>query len=833
MKKHLLSYLCLSLLYACAEDASNIQKSELQPDAQNMAENPKDQDFAEDQNIHIDQEMVVQPHFDMQVTQDAEVTATDAEVVEDMSPLLPPTEECYTNERFFEEKIWRPIVKELCLDCHNPQGSAQATEMVYVPDSQAGALRQNYYTFSNIASYDRNGEPVVLLKPSAQIAHSGGRLFTVESAEYQAIAEMVQRTRNPEPVRCAEVVDQEQLNLFNGLKLLDAQKTLRRASLSIAGRMPRPQEELNVAQYGWTGLEVALNEMMREEGFYRRIKEIWNDILLTEKYLGRSNAIDLLNANAYPRARWFLTNNGMAVDPNAPQDPLYWSAPEFSNDSLAREPLEHIAFVLRNDRPFGEIISADYIAVNPYTAKMYNINDLNWHDPLDPNEYQEGRIVDFPHAGILSSPMILNRFPTTDTNRNRHRARIFFKNFLNLDVLKLAERPINPTSTAHNPTMNDPQCSICHTVIDPVAGAFQHFDAQGSFSFRETWYGDMRAPGFDREEVPFDVRRNSLGWLAQKTVEDDRFDLSMVTIHFTALVGQAPIGLPVEGDTFYDSKRLAFEVQQKFLNDLAAGFKANHQDLRWLFKEIVKSVYFRAYAYDGVFDPNNASDLEHMAKLSHLGLSDPLTPEQLNRKIYYTTGYRWAAGLTNLDYLLDENGYKMLYGGIDSDDVVERIKSPSGIFANIQQRMSNEVACKVTSFDFTKPMEERVLFPFVTPNYVPEDSNGFPIPQAQTKIRQNLIYLAWRLWGEVLTEGDQKLEDLYQLYDRIWQIGKAGIADGSLSSSLHWACNGYRDINTYVDLPNERRVTADPNYTIRTWEALMTVFLNDPAFLYE
>ena len=38
----------------------------------------------------------------------------------------------------------------------------------------------------------------------------------------------------------------------------------------------------------------------------------------------------------------------------------------------------------------------------------------------DPNEFQEGHILDFPHAGVLTSPMFLARFPTTDTNRTEH-----------------------------------------------------------------------------------------------------------------------------------------------------------------------------------------------------------------------------------------------------------------------------------------------------------------------------------------------------------------------------------------------------------------------------
>ena len=56
---------------------------------------------------------------------------------------LPP-EDCQPNEAFFEEHVWRPIIKPLCLDCHNPQGAAQGSDMVYVPEEQLDSLETNY-----------------------------------------------------------------------------------------------------------------------------------------------------------------------------------------------------------------------------------------------------------------------------------------------------------------------------------------------------------------------------------------------------------------------------------------------------------------------------------------------------------------------------------------------------------------------------------------------------------------------------------------------------------------------------------------------------------------
>jgi hypothetical protein len=424
--------------------------------------------------------------------------------------------------------------------------------------------------------------------------------------------------------------------------------------------------------------------------------------------------------------------------------------------------------------------------------------------------------------------MFLNRFPTTDTNRNRHRARIFFKLFLDLDVFKLAERPIDPTSTVHNPTMNDPQCSICHTVIDPVAGSFQHWDIQGSFTFRDTWYGDMRAPGFMDEELPFEERQASLRWLATKASQDTRFDRSITRLMYQALIGSDLLTSPEDGE-YFEARQLAFDAQQRFIDQTAAGFRANGHDLRWLIKALIRSPYYRAFGVEG----EASFDDERRAQLQHLGLDKPLTPEQLNRKLYATTGVRWRPRADRPDYLVDEGQFKLLYGGIDSDDVVERIRTPNGIFANIQRRMANEMGCKVAAYDFTRPAEERFLFPWIEPSYQPVDQNGFEIPQVEELMRLNLQHLTWTMWGERYELDSPEIDELYTLWLDVWALGLAEIEAGETSTNLFWACRGAWDPETGVGLPSEQQIGNDPRFTIRAWRAVFTVLLTDPAFLYE
>ena len=46
----------------------------------------------------------------------------------------------------------------------------------------------------------------------------------------------------------------------------------------------------------------------------------------------------------------------------------------------------------------------------------------------------------YPHAGFLSMFHYLRRYPTTETNRNRLRARMYYQHFLGIALMELAPR---------------------------------------------------------------------------------------------------------------------------------------------------------------------------------------------------------------------------------------------------------------------------------------------------------------------------------------------------------------------------------------------------------
>ncbi|MDH3484911.1 MAG: hypothetical protein OEM16_11835, partial [Myxococcales bacterium] len=119
-------------------------------------------------------------------------------------------------------------------------------------------------------------------------------------------------------------------NPYEGqLELLTWTETLRKASLELTGQLPTEQQIRASEDLGQLGLEASLAELMREPAFGDRIIELYNDHFLTDKYLGRENAIELLDEEIWPNLRWFDSrgedDDGVAL---------------ITNDSLAREPLE-------------------------------------------------------------------------------------------------------------------------------------------------------------------------------------------------------------------------------------------------------------------------------------------------------------------------------------------------------------------------------------------------------------------------------------------------------------------------------------------------------------
>ncbi|MCY0992633.1 DUF1588 domain-containing protein [Nannocystis sp. ILAH1] len=725
--------------------------------------------------------------------------------------------ECVPTDVFFREKVWAPTLAATCSSCHSSTGAAKHTKFVLTPKEVPGYLEANMKLVQDLARYEVDGLPLILAKPSMRVEHEGGLQLKPDSQEYNDLQALLKRFDNP--VECEGAVNLG--NYFDEVELLDEVDTLRKASLALAGRLPTPEEYESVRGFGIDQLDPVLDAVMKEDAFIDRVVEMYNDVFLTDRYIGGNGAVELLNAEKYPDAYWF------EGQPDDVREQYRW----WTNTSVAREALNLVAWIVKNDLSYKDIVEADYMVFTPFSAKAYGV-DVKFNDPNDWKELAVGKLPGIPHAGVLTSAMWLNRFPTTPTNRNRHRARMTYKFFLATDVLRLGERPIDPTAIkTPNATRENPNCNVCHNVIDPVAGSFQNFNDMGDYQpLAETdagvWYPEMLLPGFGEAQMPEGSTNKSEQWLAKQLTADDRFAQSAVNIVWRGLTGVEPINEPFDAAMpGFEEALKAFEVQDRVIKGIAKKFKENNYNLKIVFREIIKTDYFRAKNVRGEVDEVRAREL------AQLGTAQYLSPEQLSRKVEAVTGYPWRYGVNDSDLLLNENEYKIFYGGIDSDSIVNRITEPNGIMANIALRMSNEMSCRATSRDFAKDPSDRLLFPYVETSFVPQDDNGFAVPAVNDAIRANIQHLYDHVLGEHYDIGDPEVDAAYNLFFEIWQDGKAGLAAGTYTADP--PCRTENDWWTGNPLPEENRITQDNDYTIRAWMGVLAYMLSDYRFLHE
>ncbi len=732
-------------------------------------------------------------------------------------------EDCLSNKEFFSQKVWKPVIEQRCFSCHNNSGEAKYSNFVLQPSSQTGYLDTNLEAFAKVARYEAEGKSIILQKPMGKLEHKGGPVLQADSPEIKAFEQMLERIENPVLCGDSKTLDKQ----FTEVELLSPEETLRKTTINLGGRLPTAEEVALIEEQGIDGMDQVIDNLAEEEVFYIRIKEMFNDMFLTDRYLRNDDAIGLLDGDLFPESRWYMDREENDLSNEDPAE--VEGARQYANDSVAREPLELITYIVKNERPFKEVLTADYIVVNPFSARVYGIKDINFDDKLDPTEWKPGKISGMPHAGVMTSPMFLNRFPTTATNRNRHRSRMIYQFFLATDVMALAERPLDPTSISDfNPTMYNPQCTSCHAVIDPLAGAFQNWDDRGMYAPPENgWHEDMRPPGFGNDTISFDSRTESLPWLAKEITDDPRFATATVHNIYRGLMGHDIVNAVGDDPVRYDNLVIAHDIQAEYFEELSKSFIESDYNVKHLFKELVKGPYFRLKNL-----PESISE-EKRIQYTDMGVGRLLTPEVLDRKIEAITGLPWSDG-NNLSrrLLLRTDNYRILYGGMDSNDVTQRITSPNGIMANVQWRMANEMACRTTARDFvTEDKDARIYFKYVDPSFVPEDDNGFAVDGAIQSIKQNIQYLHWHILGERVSLDSKELERTYNLFYDTWKEGKQLMAEGELNRDLR--CRATRDIITGEDYPEEQQIRYDETYAIRAWQAVITYMLSDYKFLYE
>ena len=260
-----------------------------------------------------------------------------------------------------------------------------------------------------------------------------------------------------------------------GVQLLNYPDTLRKATLVLLNRLPT-QTELDAAK--------------TEEGFRLTLRQMLDAKGALDPFVYRAGHEIFLSGGAATIG----SNLGLANTDFPAIDTLTAEEKNAASDAERKEPVYLLQYLVGNDRPWTEALTADYTVMNPQLAKAVGAKPVSgsFTNLTDAKELRPVRIPQvsarypgkaFAHAGVLSTNAWLSRFPTTDTNRNRHRASRVYKQFMALDIEALAQRPLDDSKNGNYlvPTMQNPNCMVCHTIMEPVAGAFRDWGTNARY----------------------------------------------------------------------------------------------------------------------------------------------------------------------------------------------------------------------------------------------------------------------------------------------------------------------------------------------------------------
>ncbi len=789
------------------------------------------------------------------------------------------------------------VVQTRCITCHVEGGAARDSNLIFQLESASSTLN-NFSVFESLLNSRPDGREYILARVSGD-DHPGGNQLPVGSSDYNLLASMLALLTG------TGITSSSNVQFLSGITLKSNADTLRRAAIILSGRLPSAAELALAASGNDADLRSALRGLMAGDGFHQFLLDGANDRLLVRGirdfsilggceicfpvYVNRRNELALANLAAGTEESFELLRYIIGI-----------------NHGLREAPLELIAYVVENDRPYSEILTADYTMFNPLanfavqgTATFddeENLTDFQpgqmtgAYSPSDGAVYEElveidsvnvvdpGPLrIDYPHAGVLNTLAFLSRYPSTATNRNRARARWSFLHFLDFDIERSAPRTTDAVALAdtNNPTMFNENCTVCHSTMDPVAGAFQNYgdegfyrqqfggmdsldefykypedDASTPYQFGDTWYRDMRTPGIFSETAP--DASNSVQWLASQIVAETGFSVAAVKFWWPALIGSEVIGLPeVESDIDYQSQLAAYDAQNQAIQNLASQFMSGGQNLKSLLVEMVMSPWFRAESVDSA---QLSAELLTAHQLVELGSEKLLTPERLQRKTGAITGFNWYS---YTESILNRNDtglgtiYRLYYGGINSSSITKRATTMTPLMSTVAMSHALESACPIVLKEFILDSSDRRLFEGIEDSVTP--ANG------EAAIRLKLVQLHQRMLGKTYANNSQEINDAYQLFVNSWQAQIDSGEPGGLATESE-RCDFYLDINFFdgTEIENQATMivsndegffyrgfdwdvindyiwslTEDPNHTKQAWVTVITYLMTHYHYLYE
>ncbi|MGC6416363.1 MAG: DUF1585 domain-containing protein [Bradymonadia bacterium] len=520
------------------------------------------------------------------------------------------------------------------------------------------------------------------------------------------------------------------------VEFLQPEARVIRASMALRGVRPT-KAELERADE----LASLIDEWVQTDEFGETIKDMHDEALLLRVHEGR------------PSVSWKapLTREGRG------QQEAY------INSQIQEAPLELIEYIVRTDKPYTEILTADYTLGNETMEGV-------WGDGVEglvPGQVgllcDEAAEPDFPGwrrcrwaesdrngAGVLSSTFFYVRWRSTTANQNRARANAITRAFLCYDFLDqpvaLDETDVDlaDVDAVANAVQDNPACASCHESLDPIASflfGFQPTFRPGRveqypvvmYDSRDAYQPGRRLRNL-REPALFGQPGVTLSDLGRLITEHPDFASCSVR-RFYSYLTQTPL------DAVPDERVSAWATQ----------FVESGYDVKAIIKEMALSDAFHV----------SHATAEAGAE-AVLGMKK-VRPEQVTRMIYALTGFKWQTTITDgsrrpygtIDLMTDARfGYRVLAGGIDGMTVIEPVHTYMGSTAAVIEGIAYEAASYLVESDFQLAANERRLFTQIELDTVDEAA-----------VRGQLTALYWVVLGERVSADE--LDQAYALFEAV------------------------------------------------------------------
>ncbi|MEZ4236664.1 MAG: DUF1549 domain-containing protein [Myxococcota bacterium] len=455
------------------------------------------------------------------------------------------------------------------------------------------------------------------------------------------------------------------------------------------------------------------------------------------------------------------------------------------HDATVTAPTRLVREVVLEDRPYTEILTADYTVADDVVAAIYGLP----YDPGGP-QWQHTHWVDGrPQSGLLSDSEMWRRHTSNAANFHRGRANFVSRAFLcedigARDVFVEGGVDIADEFAVAEAVSTQTGCVGCHNVLDPLAAFFWGYKEQLQRNAILTAYdlgcqwdwtqgepplGDYRVEHWCYPLKFYDVSEED-DWAYWQLRPPGYFGQPADTMEdLGALITSDPRFATCTARTFagYLMQTDRSDIPDDYADEMAEVLVDSGFSARALVRAIVMSEPF------GAARVAPASEVGLPAERPFVAGMQSIRPEQLTRTVEALTGFRWLANQDRPDCAAlgnncwgpvdlvnsDVYGFRSMMGGIDSYTVLHPTHTPTPTKLLAMRKLAQEVAGFVVLADSAATPDHRRLLTLVDPRTDTDEA----------RIRAQIADLFARvLTDPVPAEG----EDVSELYG-LWQAATA------------------------------------------------------------